>query len=77
MSTQTVKHTAQENALLKRLVRELGPKTPLAKATMAEWKADASRARHAKPKASREAGITEIPLEQLDKSPYQLRHDMD
>jgi ParB family chromosome partitioning protein len=44
---------------------------------MAEWKADASRARHTKPKASREAGITETPLEQLDESPYQLRHDMD
>jgi hypothetical protein len=44
---------------------------------MAEWKADASRARHAKPKASREAGITKISLEQLEDSPYQPRHDMD
>ena len=61
MSTQTMKHTAQENALLKQLVRELGPKTPLAKATMAEWKAEAFHARHANPKASREAGITKIP----------------
>jgi hypothetical protein len=58
------------DALMKQLVQELGPKTPLAKATMAEWKADA-RARRAKPKARREAGITEIPLEQLDDSPYQ------
>jgi len=61
---------------MKQLVREPGPKTPLAKSTMAEWKVEASRARRAKPKASREAGVTENPLEQPDESLYQLRHVM-
>ena len=61
---------------MKQLVREPGRKTPLAKATMAEWKVEASRARRAKLKAGREAGVTEIPLEQLDESLYQLRHVM-
>src|SRR5262249_30315341 len=48
-----------------------------AAATLTEWKSEASRARYAKPNASREACITEIPLEQLEDSLYQLRHDMD
>src|SRR5215831_10348174 len=39
-STQTRKHTAQEDALMKQLGHELGPKTSLAKATMAEWKVE-------------------------------------
>ncbi len=62
--------------MMKQLVRELGPNTPLGKATMENWKAEA-RARPPKAKASREAGIIEIPLEQLEDSPYQLRHNMD
>ena len=61
---------------MKQLGHELAPKTSLAKATMAKWKAEVSRARRAELKASREAGVTEIPLEQLDENLDELRHVM-
>src|SRR6516162_1496889 len=77
MRPRHAKPTAQEEALMKQLVSELGPNTPLAKATMAEWKAQKSPARRIKPISRSKSGALEIPLDQLEDSPYQLRHDMD
>jgi ParB family chromosome partitioning protein len=77
MRPQHAKPTPQEEALMKQLVSELGSNTPLAKATMAEWKAQKSPARRIKPISRGRPGALEIPLDQLEDSPYQLRHDMD
>ena len=59
---------------MKQLIQQIGPKTKLAKLTLANWKAE----KHAGLAAAvDEASIVRIPLEQLDDSPYQLRHDID
>jgi len=63
--------------MMRQLVKELGPKTPLAQATLAEWKAQKSAARHPMKVVSHGEGIVDIPLAQLEDNPYQLRHDMD
>jgi ParB/RepB/Spo0J family partition protein len=63
--------------MMRQLVKELGPNTPLAKATLAEWKAQKSTARHPRKVVSHGEGIVDIPLAQLEDNPYQLRHDMD
>ncbi len=76
MSPHAVKHSAKENAMMKQLVQQLGPKTKLAKMTMANWKAE-KVARLVKPSGGQEPEIVRIPLDQLDDSPYQLRHEMD
>src|SRR6516162_1589909 len=68
-------HSQQEEVMVQQLVKELGPDTPLAKATLAEWKASA--ARHPMKVVSRGEEIVDIPLDQLEDNPYQLRHDMD
>jgi len=70
-------HTQAEEAMMRQLVKELGPKTPLAQATLAEWKAQKSAARHPLKVVSHGEGIVNIPLAQLEDNPYQLRHDMD
>jgi ParB family chromosome partitioning protein len=70
-------HTEAEEAMMRQLVKELGPNTPLAKATLAEWKAQKSAARHPMKVVSHGEGIVDIPLAQLEDNPYQLRHDMD
>ncbi len=75
--SQKGNHSQEEEAMMNQLVKELGPNTPLAKATLAQWKAEKSAARHPKKAVSRGEGIVEIPLDQLEDSPYQLRHDMD
>jgi hypothetical protein len=70
------KHSAEEEGVMKQMIQQLGPKTRLAKLAMANWKAQKA-AGLVKPTAAGDAGIVKIPLEQLDDSPYQLRHDMD
>jgi ParB family chromosome partitioning protein len=60
---------------MRALMKQLGPKTKLAKLTLVNWKAQ-KRAGLATAVDS-EAGIVRIPLEQLDDSPFQLRHDID
>src|SRR5262249_33948883 len=76
MSPKAVKHSAKEDAVMKEWVQKLGPKTKLAKLAMANWKAEKT-ARLVKPSAGGESAIVKIPLDQLEDSPYQLRHDMD
>jgi len=76
MSPKAVKHSAKEEAVMKQLIHQLGPKTRLAKLTMANWKAEKA-ARLIKPSAGSDSGIVNIPLEQLEDSPFQLRHEMD
>jgi len=76
MSPKAVKHSAKEDAVMKEWVQKLGPKTKLAKLAMANWKAEKA-ARLVKPSAGGESAIVKIPLDQLEDSPYQLRHDMD
>src|SRR5262245_40544666 len=71
-----VKHSAKEEAVMKQLIQQLGPKTKLAKLTMANWKAEKA-ARLVKPSAGSGSTIVRIPLDQLEDSPYQLRQDMD
>src|SRR5262249_34965490 len=75
MSPKAVKHSAKEEAVMKQLIQELGPKTKLAKLTMANWRAEKA-AQLTKPSAAG-ADIVNIPLDQLEDSPYQLRHDME
>jgi ParB/RepB/Spo0J family partition protein len=75
--SQKGNHSQQEEAMMQQLIKELGPDSPLAKATLAEWKAEKAAARHPRKVVSRGEGIVEIPLEQLEDNPYQLRHDMD
>src|SRR5262249_16096402 len=75
MSRKAVKHSAKEEAVMKQLIQELGPKTKLAQLTMTNWRAEKA-ARLTKPNAGG-ADIVNIPLEQLEDSPYQLRHDME
>ena len=74
MSAKT-RHTQKEAARVRELIKQIGPKTKLAKFTVANWKAE-KRAGLATAVDS-EAGIVRIPLEQLDDSPFQLRHDID
>jgi len=76
MSPKAVKHSAKEEAVMQQLIHQLGPKTRLAKLTMANWKAEKA-ARLIKPSAGSDSGIVNIPLEQLEDSPFQLRHEMD
>ena len=73
MSVKT-KHTKKQEARMKRLIKQIGPKTRLANLTLANWKAE-KRAGLAS--AIDGAEIVRIPLEQLDDSPFQLRHDID
>jgi len=73
MSVKT-KHTKKQEARMKRLIKQIGPKTRLANLTLANWKAE-KRAGLAS--AIDAAEIVRIPLEQLDDSPFQLRHDID
>jgi ParB/RepB/Spo0J family partition protein len=56
------------------LIKQISPSTKLAKLTLANWKA-VKRAGLAS--AMDGAEIVRIPLEQLDDSPFQLRHDID
>jgi ParB/RepB/Spo0J family partition protein len=77
MSPHPAKHSAQEEKLMKQLISELGPKTPLAKLTLANWKAQKSSPGRVKATPRRPPGTTEIELDQLEDSPYQLRHEMD
>ena len=70
------KHSATEEANMNQLMHQLGPKTRLAKLTMANWKAQKA-AGLLKPSAAGDSGIVRIPLDQLDDSPYQMRRDMD
>jgi len=65
MSPKAVKHSAKEEAVMKQLIHQLGPKTRLAKLTMANWKAEKA-ARLVKPSAGSDSGIVNIPLEQLE-----------
>jgi|GEM_PF-910891 len=76
MSPKAVKHSAKEEAVMQQLIHQLGPKTRLAKLTMANWKAEKA-ARLVKPGAGSDSGIVNIPLEQLEDSPFQLRQQMD
>jgi len=76
MSPKAVKHSAKEEAVMQQLIHQLGPKTRLAKLTMANWKAEKA-ARLIKPSAGSGSGIVNIPLEQLEDSPFQLRQQMD
>jgi len=71
-----VKHSAKQEAVMKQIIQKIGPNTRLAQLTMANWEAEKT-AGLVKPTAVGDAGIAKIPLEQLDDSPYQLRHDMD
>ncbi len=71
-----VKHSAKEEAVIKQMIQQLGPKTKLAKLTMANWKAEKA-AGLVKPSVAGDVGIVRVPLDQLDDSPYQLRRDMD
>src|SRR5215831_16880368 len=73
---RAVKHDAKQEAVMKQIIQKIGPNTRLAQLTMANWKAEKT-AGLVKPTAVGDAGIVKIPLEQLDDSPYQLRHDMD
>ena len=59
---------------MRELIKQLGPKTKLAKLIVANWRA-VKRAGLAS--AMDGAEIVRIPLEQLDDSPFQLRHDID
>ena len=71
-----VEHSDKQEAAMKQIIQRIGPNTRLAQLTMANWKAEKT-AGLVKPTAVGDAGIVKIPLEQLDDSPYQLRHDMD
>ena len=75
MSAKGVKHTKKQKTMMKQLIKQIGPKTRLAELTLANWKAE-KRAGLATA-VDGEAGIVRIPLEQLDDSPFQLRHDID
>jgi len=74
MSAKAMKHTKKEKVRMKQLIKQIGPKTRLAELTLANWKAE-KRAGLAS--AMDGAEIVRIPLEQLDDSPFQLRHDID
>src|SRR5262249_54286088 len=76
MSPQAAKHTPKEEAVMKQLIAQLGPKTKLAKLTLANWKAEKA-ARLVKPNGRGEAAITRIEPDQLDDSPFPLRQEMD
>jgi len=65
-------HAQQEEAMMQQLIKELGSNTSIAKATLAEWKAEKAAARHPSKVVSHGEGIVEIPLED---NPYQLRHE--
>ena len=75
MSAKATKRTKKQKAMMKQLIKQIGPKTRLARLTLANWKAE-KRAGLATA-VDGEAGIVRIPLEQLDDSPFQLRHDID
>jgi len=75
MSAKATKRTKKQKAMMKQLIKQIGPKTRLAELTLANWKAE-KRAGLATA-VDGEAGIVRIPLEQLDDSPFQLRHDID
>ena len=76
VENDAIKHSDKQEAAMKQIIQQIGPNTRLAKLTMANWKAEKA-AGLVKPTAVGDAGIVKIPLEQLDDSPYQLRHDMD
>ena len=76
MSPKAVKHSPKEEAIMQQLIHQLGPNTKLAKYTLANWKAEKA-ARLVKPRAGSDSGIMNIPLEQLEDSPFQLRQQMD
>src|SRR5215469_4047419 len=70
-----VKHSIEE-AAMQQLIHQIGPNTRLAKLTEANWKAQKATGL-VKPSAAGDSGIVRIPLDMLDDSPFQLRHDMD
>jgi ParB/RepB/Spo0J family partition protein len=70
-----VKTISNQEALLRQMIQQLGPKTKLAELTLANWKAEKA-SRLPKPSAAGDSGIIRVPLDQLDDSPYQLRRDM-
>ena len=89
MSSKAVKHRGikhgatkhgakkeEQEALMRQMVQQLGPKTKLAELTLANWKA-VKAARLVKPSAAGQSDIVRIPLDRLGDSPYQLRRDMD
>jgi len=65
----------QQEAFKKQMISAIGADTPLGKATLAEWKAQEERDRHPKT-ATKGSGTMNIPVEQIDDSPHQLRHEM-
>ena len=71
-----VKHSIEEEAAMNQLIHQIGPNTRLAKLTMANWNAQKA-AGLVKRSAPGDSGIVRIPLDKLDDSPFQLRHDMD
>src|SRR5215470_7336158 len=71
-----VEPSAKEEAAMHQLIHQLGPNTKLAELTKANWKAQKA-AGLLKPSAAGDSGIVRIPLDKLDDSPFQLRHDMD
>lgn len=74
MSTDP-KVVEQQEAFKKQMISAIGADTPLGKATLAEWRAQEERDRHPKT-ATKGSGTMNIPVEQIDDSPHQLRHEM-
>ena len=74
MSAKT-RHTQKQDARMRELIKQIGPKTKLAKLTLANWKGE--KVAGLTPSADDDSSIVRIPLDKLDESPYQLRHEMD